>query len=344
MEGNLNQYMSLQGEHDAEERRSDRTLEESYMLEDDGLYDQEFPVSDNDPKDWNKSSGRRPSAMAKLAPETQNLCQAIQSLEKTINAHCQLLNRKSRGTIKSDSSRMGQALNSGSSVVRGDKEPSGYGVSLYPTTTSTTSVDDHDHRDNDEQKEEEEDSTPNDVDDNYDDDDDDDSSCARGGSSGGFSGDGIKYVKYVITYIRVVFLKIGEIDTLKETFTADTYVQAKWREPALDGLMDLNINDIQWDKYWNPKLFVENSLGDPKETIWQTVTYNSKGEATVYERRRVKGVFLENLELDEFPFDTQIESIDLKENKTEHGHRIDGKQIPTSGRGKRERRLIKSGL
>jgi len=121
MEGNLNQYMSLQGEHDAEERRSDRTLEESYMLEDDGLYDQEFPVSDNDPKDWNKSSGRRPSAMAKLAPETQNLCQAIQSLEKTINAHCQLLNRKSRGTIKSDSSRMGQALNSGSSVVRGDK-------------------------------------------------------------------------------------------------------------------------------------------------------------------------------------------------------------------------------
>ena len=36
-------------------------------------------------------------------------------------------------------------------------------------------------------------------------------------------------------YIRVVFLKIGEIDTLKENFMADAFIQACWREPALDG-------------------------------------------------------------------------------------------------------------
>ena len=35
--------------------------------------------------------------------------------------------------------------------------------------------------------------------------------------------------------LRVVFLKIGEIDTLKEQYSADTFIQAKWREPALDG-------------------------------------------------------------------------------------------------------------
>jgi hypothetical protein len=34
--------------------------------------------------------------------------------------------------------------------------------------------------------------------------------------------------------ICVVFLKVGEIDTIKEQFTADVLVKAKWREPSLD--------------------------------------------------------------------------------------------------------------
>jgi len=42
-------------------------------------------------------------------------------------------------------------------------------------------------------------------------------------------------VSQVTVYIRVVFLKIGEIDTLKEHFMADAFIQARWREPALDG-------------------------------------------------------------------------------------------------------------
>ena len=40
-------------------------------------------------------------------------------------------------------------------------------------------------------------------------------------------------------YIRVVFLKLGEIDTLKENFAADAFIQARWREPVLDGKTDL---------------------------------------------------------------------------------------------------------
>ena len=67
-----------------------------------------------------------------------------------------------------------------------------------------------------------------------------------------------------------------------------------------------NAEEIDWDKYWNPKIYVENNLGEPKETIWQTLMFNARGEATIYERRRIKGCFLENLELDEFPFDTQV--------------------------------------
>jgi hypothetical protein len=30
-------------------------------------------------------------------------------------------------------------------------------------------------------------------------------------------------------------MKLGEIDTVKEKFSADVFVQARWREPTLDG-------------------------------------------------------------------------------------------------------------
>jgi len=55
-------------------------------------------------------------------------------------------------------------------------------------------------------------------------------------------------------------------------------------------------------------IYVDNTVGDPKETIGRTVVYNvSTWEAFLVERRRLKGTFLENLELFHFPFDTQVD-------------------------------------
>ena len=34
--------------------------------------------------------------------------------------------------------------------------------------------------------------------------------------------------------VHVTFLKLGEINTLKEQFDADILVRSKWREPLLD--------------------------------------------------------------------------------------------------------------
>ena len=34
--------------------------------------------------------------------------------------------------------------------------------------------------------------------------------------------------------MHVTFIKIGEIDTLKEHFEADVLIRSKWREPDLD--------------------------------------------------------------------------------------------------------------
>ncbi len=42
-------------------------------------------------------------------------------------------------------------------------------------------------------------------------------------------------------YIRVVFLKLGEIDTVNEKFSADAFVQARWREPSMDGECKVSI-------------------------------------------------------------------------------------------------------
>ena len=54
-------------------------------------------------------------------------------------------------------------------------------------------------------------------------------------------------------------------------------------------------------------MYVDNCVGEPKETIDHTVVYDvNTWEAFVVERRRLKGTFLENLELFHFPFDTQV--------------------------------------
>ena len=64
---------------------------------------------------------------------------------------------------------------------------------------------------------------------------------------------------------------------------------------------------IDLSEYWNPKLYVDNSVGEPKETISCSVVYDvNTWEAFIVERRRLKGTFLENLELFHFPFDTQV--------------------------------------
>ena len=64
--------------------------------------------------------------------------------------------------------------------------------------------------------------------------------------------------------------------------------------------------NVDFSKIWNPKLYIENSYGDPKEQLRYRILYNDKGEAYVSEKRVIKGTFMENLELDDFPFDVQV--------------------------------------
>lgn len=64
--------------------------------------------------------------------------------------------------------------------------------------------------------------------------------------------------------------------------------------------------NFDFSRVWNPKVYIDNVLGEPKRTFNTTVEYDANDEAYVVERRRVKGTFLETMELWEFPFDVQV--------------------------------------
>jgi len=117
----------------------------------------------------------------------------------------------------------------------------------------------------------------------------------------------------VEVFLRVGFLKMGEIQTAKEKYICDVYVSAKWREPALDKLTESEIAHGVPKKFfldlWNPQLFLENAYGAPKVKQWYEVWTSPQGLRYVHENRIVHTVWSETLELWDFPFDTQDLSV-----------------------------------
>lgn len=135
--------------------------------------------------------------------------------------------------------------------------------------------------------------------------------------------------------IRIIFLRIGDIDTLNERFFAEILIESKWEDPELNVEFDSEIsspNDEeekelnQPNKYWNPKIYVENSLNDPKQTVYYKVKkevvdnqlersdvdlkqLKSVAKFWLYEYRKIKGYFFEKLDLQYFPLDVQDLSI-----------------------------------
>ncbi|BHF63520.1 hypothetical protein SprV_0200651300 [Sparganum proliferum] len=112
-------------------------------------------------------------------------------------------------------------------------------------------------------------------------------------------------------YLCVIFLKIGEIDTIKEQYAADVLIKAKWRDADMDAAGSV---EYDWLHNWTPKLYIENTIGETREQIHQMIALNEFGHAFLVEKRRVSGVFLENLELNHFPFDVQDLTITVASN------------------------------
>ena len=92
--------------------------------------------------------------------------------------------------------------------------------------------------------------------------------------------------------LRIIFLRVGDIDTVNEKFFAEILVESKWEEPLLKLEFDknqqqsasntyagvtgsaLNSGSLKEErelkhanKYWNPQIYIENALNDPKQTV-----------------------------------------------------------------------------
>ena len=118
-----------------------------------------------------------------------------------------------------------------------------------------------------------------------------------------------------IVQVLVEFVRFGEIDTMNEKFIAELNIEAKWTD-EIPSMADDQTDLFDPDKHWNPRLFVENVLQEPKEKIsYEMKPVNdcdSGGGSTdqnnntndeckkklfmIVEKRNIKGVFWERLE------------------------------------------------
>ena len=106
-----------------------------------------------------------------------------------------------------------------------------------------------------------------------------------------------------------LFIKLSEIENIKQRFQAEVYIEATWEDNSIKG------DSFDPDKYWTPDLFIENSIGAVKQDIkYKIVKKNNK--TFVCEMRNVKGMFYETLELNDFPLDIQDISITVTTSKS----------------------------
>jgi hypothetical protein len=64
--------------------------------------------------------------------------------------------------------------------------------------------------------------------------------------------------KQRVVQVTVEFIRLGEIDTMNEKYNAEICIESKWIEKDL-------IQNYNPEQHWNPQLFIENALQEPKE-------------------------------------------------------------------------------
>ncbi|KXJ08495.1 ligand-gated ion channel 50 [Exaiptasia diaphana] len=118
----------------------------------------------------------------------------------------------------------------------------------------------------------------------------------------------------VTVLIRTSIISIGEIDTVKQEFTCDIFVAAKWKEPRLKGRKN---EDIDWSQEWHPRIVFFNALVIDKMEKRRFIEEDEDDIPYAYETFRIFGTFRENLELDHFPLDYQELTITLMSDWTD---------------------------
>lgn len=109
----------------------------------------------------------------------------------------------------------------------------------------------------------------------------------------------IKKKEPVLVEVFLIFLRVGEIDNVKERFQADAYFEASWEDDSVvngeTGTFDPHLN-------WEPELFIENAVGNLKQDVkYRIERSKDSNKVRIHEMRNVRGIFWERLELWDFP-------------------------------------------
>lgn len=99
-------------------------------------------------------------------------------------------------------------------------------------------------------------------------------------------------------------LDIAEIKDRDQVFMADLYIEVEWQDPrlALDGDTGGELRTFPLDAIWHPRLTIVNSRGLDL-LLPEVATVDRQGN--VVARQRLAGPLAVDLELRDFPFDTQ---------------------------------------
>ncbi|XP_067944667.1 uncharacterized protein [Watersipora subatra] len=111
--------------------------------------------------------------------------------------------------------------------------------------------------------------------------------------------------------IKANIYAITDIDNVKQEFTANLAVRARWKEPLMQGMS--KTAEIDWDDQWNPRLELDNSVVirnfDRKYELKYFKSDKEDKIPHVCLTMNISATFKEMFELDEFPLDYQALNI-----------------------------------
>jgi hypothetical protein len=104
--------------------------------------------------------------------------------------------------------------------------------------------------------------------------------------------------------VRLGVLDIAEINDREQVFMADLFVEIDWQDPrlAVNGNPGAELRTFPLDAIWHPRLTVINNRGLDL-LLPEVATVDRQGKVIV--RQRVAGPLAVDLDLRDFPYDTQ---------------------------------------
>ena len=111
--------------------------------------------------------------------------------------------------------------------------------------------------------------------------------------------------------VDVFVIDIDEINDVRQRFNVDVFVVSSWKDPRLalpEGARSGQLRTFPVDEIWTPRGLIVNDRG---LSLQLPLVADVDAEGNVIQRQRLSGELAVNLDLREFPFDTQQLPIEI---------------------------------